>query len=137
MSDSDYNFQKDLRDSVLNCDPKLKKTEVLEMAFKCYVAKMLEYVMTKRDDMRIEMKAMTEIRNNLISEFRSAELGEWQKSVEQYENLFDETIVEIFNQASHNHEGTDLIERAPEQLEINAREYINNGGLYIPRHLKS
>jgi len=135
MSKESFDFKKELENSILNADPKQDRVELLEMIFKSYVAKTLEYTLRKRTN-RIELAAMKEIRRNLISEFRKAELGEYQKSVKQYEDLFNTAIEEIFNDAGHAHKGEDVV-TVDKTLEINPQGYIHNGGLIVPDHLKN
>lgn len=135
----DYNFQKELKKSIINVDPRLDKKDVLEDIFKTYVAKMFELVLAKSKDPeqgRIEFDAMVQIKRNLISEFRDAELGEHQRSVEWYEDLFDATIQEIFNDAALAHKGVNNVAVANQNLEINPEAYVNEGGLYVPEHMK-
>lgn len=135
MGKKTFNFQKELEASIFDADPNQDRDELLTMIFKSYVAKSLEYTLRKKLN-RIEQSAMETIRRNLISEFRKAELSEHQKSVEQYEDLFDTAIEEIFNDAAHAHGGQDAI-TVDKSLEINPQGYIENGGLILPSHLKN
>jgi Zn-dependent M16 (insulinase) family peptidase len=76
---------------------------------------------------------LVEIKNRLISSFRGAELGEYQKSEAQYDELFETTVKEILNDCAHNHQGQDTIEMAPEQFEINKNEFHKQAsGIYVP-----
>lgn len=131
----EYNFQKELKDSIFNADPKLNRNELLEDIFKSYVAKLLEIALMKNDKNKLESAALHEIRRSLISEFRKTELSEFQKTVEYYEHLFDKTIEEIFNDASKAHEGEDKV-GMQQTLEVDPRAYINEGGLFVPAHMK-
>lgn len=131
---ADYDFQKELRNSVFNADPKLNRKELLEDIFKSYVAKMFEFVLSKKGKDRLEFNAMVTVKRNLINEFRKADLGEYQKSVEWYENTFENTIKEIFNDASHAHQGIEVV-HIDQNLEINKRDYIDKGGIFVPEHI--
>jgi len=131
---AEYDFQKELKNSIFNADPKLDKRELLIDIFKAFVAKLFEMVIAKKGKNRLEVDAMVTVKRNLINEFRQSELGEYQRSVEQYEQLFEKTIKEIFNEAAHAHPGMESIS-AQQQLEINRDAYIKESGLYIPGHL--
>jgi len=131
MESSGFNFQKELKDTISNADPKQDRDELLTMIFKSYVAKCLEYTLRKKTS-RIEMAAMKQIQRNLINEFRGAELGEYQKSVQWYEELFDAAIQEIFNDAALAHDGVNIA-TVDQTFEINKRAYAaQNRGLILP-----
>ena len=133
----EYNFQKVLRDSVLKADPvKFDKKELLTDIFKSYVAKLFEIVLSGKKGNRLEFDAMIQVKANLISEFRKTELGEYQQSVKWYEDLFDTAMQEILNDAAQNHQGINQVS-IEQNLEINPDAYINEGGLFIPQHLKN
>jgi len=137
---ADKDFKKSLEDSINNADPRLDKDELLEDIFKTSVAKLLQFSMEngsgKKKD-RLEMGALLTAKRELIAEFRSATLDQHQKSVEQYEELFQKTLQEIFNDASHAHGGDNNVEYANQNLEINSDVYINEGGLFVPSHMKN
>ncbi len=131
-------FPKDLENTILNADPKLNKHELLEDIFKIYVAKLFELILKKSNTgNRIPFDSIVEMKRNLINGFRQASLAEYQVSYDQYDELFESTVKEIFEEAAKNHKGVDLMSRAPQNLEINPETYINEGGLYIPEHLKN
>jgi len=131
MGNENFNFQKELKASIVDADPKQDRGELLTMIFKSYVAKCLEYTLRKKTS-RIEQAAMLEIRRNLINEFRSTELGEHQKSVKWYEDLFDVAIKEIFNEASLAHDGVNIA-TVDQTFEINKRAHAaQNRGLIQP-----
>lgn len=120
------------------CDPKLSKREMLEDIFKTYVAKMLERnVMANKN--RLESKYLTMLKGYLITEFRNAELGEFQISEEMYSNLFDKTIQEIFNDAALANKGEDSAVEGRQILEVDKKAYRHEilgrtpSGLYIPK----
>jgi len=134
---SDYNFQQDLENAILKSDSsKIDRHELLTDIFKNYVAKLFEYVLSKKSKNRIEFDAMVQIKRNLINEFTKASLGEYQKTTEQYEDLFDVCIQEIFNEAALNHAGEDMV-GVSQTLEINPTAYIKEGGLFVPPHLRN
>ena len=129
MSETDYNFQRDLKNSIFNADPKLDRKELIKDIFKAYVAKLFENVVVNG---RMPYDVVVQVRNNLISEFRLTELSEYQMSIEQYELLFDETVKEILDLAAMRHKGIDTVDRANQNFEINPEIYINEGGLIKP-----
>lgn len=135
----DFNFQKELENSVLRADTKLKRDELLVDIFKTYVAKMMER--NVRDNKhRLEEGFINAMRGYLISEFRKAKLGEYQMSEGQYSKLFDEAVKEIFNFASSRHEGEDVMAYDKNrQLSIDMLGYQNEvlrkspGGIILPK----
>ena len=129
MSENDYNFQRDLKNSIFSADDKIDRNELLVDIFKSYVAKLFEITLKKN---RIPFDALVEVKKNLISEFMSAELSEYQKSVEWYEKLFDETVKEICDMAAERHQGMDQVVHSQQELSIDPNMYINEGGLYLP-----
>ena len=133
---TEYNFQKELKKSILNADEKLDRKELLIDIFKAYTAKMFEHVLGRKGENRLEFDALVVVKRNLISEFRKTELGEYQKSVKWYEDLFEDTIKEIFNEAAQAHEGVDSTS-INQSLEINPDAYVKEGGLFVPEHMKN
>lgn len=127
------NFQEDLKNSIFNADEKLDKTELLTDIFKTFVAKLFEHVLSrkKNNQSRLTVGELTEVKRNLISEFRSTPLSEHQKTVEWYDELFEKTIKEIFESAQH--QGIETVQRASQNFEINAEAYKMEGGLYLPK----
>lgn len=139
-------FQQEIRDAVINnIDPKLKPADVLRYIFKTYVAKMLEQNVTVNKN-RLESGYLNLIKAHMITEFRSVELGEHQLSEKMYDDLFNKTLEEIFNDASHHHAGEDIYDDKSQELLIDKRAYhhdiqpkLNGGmmqtpaGLWVPR----
>lgn len=128
MSDT-YNFQTELKNSIFNADPKLNRKDLLEDIFKSYVAKLFEKVLAKE---KLPFDALVQVKNNLINEFRQAELSEYQKSIDQYDQLFDDTVKEILNLAASRHQGRDGVTRDHQELVINPEIYIKEKGLTVP-----
>jgi hypothetical protein len=129
-------FRRDLRKSIVGADSaKIDRSELLEDVFKTYTAKLFEHVLGRKKEGAMEMDALVEVKRNLISEFMNTELGEYQKPLEWYEDLFDETVKEIFNDAGLAHKGEDQVS-ANQTLEINPAGYAKEGGLYVPDHMK-
>jgi len=126
---NDYDFQKELKNSIFNADPKLDRNELLIDIFKSYVAKMFELVITKKG---LPYDSLVQIKANLINEFMNAELSEYQKNTKWYDKLFDDTVKEILNFAAHQHSGQDMVADANQTLQINPEVYINEGGLIKP-----
>ena len=129
------NFQTDLKNSIFNADSKLDKEELLTDIFKSFVAKMFEHVMTRKNSSlpRLSVDELVTIKRNLIHEFRSAELSEHQKSEQWYDDLFEVTVKEIVESASH--QGIETVQLASQNLEINPEAYKREGGLFIPKNL--
>ena len=128
MSDT-YNFQLELKNSIFNADPKINRKELLIDIFKSYVAKLFEKVLVGK---KLPFDALVVVKNNLINEFRQTELSEYQKTVEQYNQLFDETVKEILNIAALRHKGIDTVARQQQELVINPEIYIQEHGMTIP-----
>jgi len=121
-------FQKDLEKTISGTE--MDKKDLLRQIFKMYVAKLFEF---KLKNARLEFNALVEIKKNLISSFRGAALAENQMSVEQYEELFDKTVEEIFNDAALAHQGEDIMQIDPgKQLIKNAGFVEHPSGLMIP-----
>jgi len=134
-------FISDLEKSILHSDGNLDRNELLEDIFKSYVAKLFEMQIVNK---RLPFAVLKEVKRNLISEFRSASLEMYQKSVEQYEELFNKTVQEIVDFAGTRHSGEDVVEDANQVLEVNSNEYLNEsaigsqftktaGGIIIPK----
>ncbi len=132
----EYNFQKELKDKIFGSDPaKIDRHELLEDIFKIYVAKLFEFNLGRKGPDRLEVGVMVEVKRNLISEFRSTELSEYQKSVKWYEDLFDKSVQEILNDAAKAHKGVDSVS-VQQTLQVNPKAYVNEGGLFVPEHMK-
>jgi len=137
MSNESQDFQKELKDSIINADPKLDKKELLTDIFKAYTAKLFEIVIVRKGKNQIPFDALVLIKSNLISEFRGASLAEYQQSEKWYEDLFESTVQEILNEAALNHQGVNDVSIDPNKdLSIDVDGYINEGGLFVPEHLK-
>jgi len=136
MSD-EYNFQEELVKSVINADPKLDRHELLVDIFKAYVAKLFELKISRGD--RMPLDVLVVVKRNLIHEFRKANLAEYQKSVEWYEDLFDKTVQEILSEAALRHKGQDSVSLADQTLGIHKKQYaashdmkVAPSGLIVP-----
>lgn len=137
MSKDDFNFQRDLRKAIFDADPnKMDRKELVTLTFKYWVSKLFEWVLVNKGQQVLEVEAMVQVKRNLISEFRNTDLEEYQKSEKQYEDLFEKTIKEIFEEAGRAHKGEDTA-KVNQSLSINPEQYIKEGGLYVPDHLKS
>jgi hypothetical protein len=121
----EYDFQKELKKSLVDADPSMDKIEMLEMIFSSYVTKLLEYMLKKSPVKgRLEASAINEAKRNLINEFRNAELGEWQRSVERYEEIYTKTIMGILNENALMNPGEDSAQYS-QQLSIDSKGYQN------------
>ena len=79
---------------------------------------------------RLEGSYLAMLKGYLITEFRSAELGEDQMSEEQYSNLFDKCMQEIFNDAGHHNSGEDIAEHNQNlHINKNAAKHEKVGGM--------
>ena len=135
MSQTNYDFQAELSKAINTADPNLNRKELIVDIFKFYTAKLLEFYMTKIGG-ALQSGSDEQLKRNLINEFRQAPLSENQQSIEWYEKLFDTTMQEILNDAAHAHQGIDQI-TSSQELSINPSAYIQEGGLFIPEHLRS
>ena len=132
----EQDFQKQLKKAILRVDSsKLDRKSLLEDIFKTGVAKLFEYNLGRKGKDRLELAVLVQIKKNLINEFRSAKLGEYQQSEKWYEDLFEATVKEIFEEAARNHKGINQA-IVNQTLQINKEAYINEGGIYVPEHLK-
>lgn len=136
MSNDEFNFQKELKKRIFDADPNLDRHEILTAVFKYQVSALFEWILTNKGEVRIELDAMVQIKRNVINEFRQTELGEYQKSVEQYEDLFEIAIQEIFELAGARHKGEQSV-KVEQTLAIDPKKYVNEGGLFIPDYLKN
>ena len=128
-------FRVELKNTIFNADPKIDRKELLTDIFKSYVAKLFELVLGRNKDKkqgRIEFDAMITIKRNLINEFRQTDLAEYQRSEEQYAELFELTVQEILNDAALAHQGEDILSIAKE-LPINDSAFIKSGNLFVPQ----
>ena len=136
MSNKEFDFQKELVSSIFNAGPEVDRKELLTDIFKHYVAKMFEYTLSREKENRLSFEALVLVKRNLINEFRKAELSEYQRTTEQYENLFEETVQEILQEAASSHAGKDRVS-VDKTLQINPEKYIHEGGLFVPKHMKN
>ena len=139
---ADYNFQKELKKQVFESNLKMSRGEILEDIFKSYVAKMLEQNVRKNLG-RLEADFVLALKGYMITEFRKADLAEFQKSEAQYSGLFDAAMKEIYEFAANNHKGYNNVEMdTNQQLEVNIRAYqnekaknnlkVSDGGIILP-----
>jgi len=114
----------------------MDRKELLKMTFKYWVAKLFEHIQTKRGADRLEADYVVEVKKNLIREFRDTDLGEYQMSEKQYDDLFEKTVQEILQEAALRHKGEDIVS-IESTLSINTEKYIKEGGLFVPKHMKN
>ena len=131
-------FQKKLVNAVVNnCDPRVSRDEVLEDTVKYYVAEMLaENVMKNKN--RISAGFIQALCGFIVSEFRGAELGEYQKPEKWYADVFNKCIQEILNDAGHAHKGENsaIVDRQ-RQIDYNKSGWRKRGGLIVPASVAS
>jgi len=127
------NFQEDLKNSIFNADPTLDRTQLLEDIFKSFTAKMFEYIVSKAGNDRLPFDSIVTVKKNLINEFRTTSLAEYQKSEEWYDELFEKTVKEILEYAALAHQGVDRVNLANQNLEINPDAYKFEKGIYLPK----
>jgi len=136
MSKNDFNFQRDLKKAIMDADSdKINRKDLLRSTFKYWVAKLFEHIQTKKKEMTLEFNYVVTVKRNIINEFRKTDLGEYQITEKQYDDLFETTIKEILELAATRHDGEDYTS-VEQTLDINPEKYINDGGLYVPEHLK-
>ena len=125
-------FQQKLREAVItNIDPKKNPNEVLEDIFKYYVAEMLKTNILQNKN-RIAAGFIDALCGHAIKTFKDTDLGDFQKNEKWYGDLFNKTIQEILNDASHAHEGENKAE-VKQQLHINKKLWnMRQSGLVIP-----
>lgn len=125
-------LQKKLREGiVLNADPNKSREETLEDTFKYYVAELLK-VNVSQNKNRIAAGFIEALAGHCISEFRGAELGEFQQSEKWYSALFMKTIKEIFDMAANNHAGEDHMSVSRDQrFEIDKAGWAKKNGLFV------
>jgi len=132
----EQDFQRQLEKSILGIDSsKMERKAILEDIFKTFIAKLFEYNLGRKGKNRLELDVLVQIKRNLINEFRTAKLGEYQQSEKWYDDLFETTVKEIFEEAAKNHQGINQIS-TNQTLEINQKAYVKEGGLFVPDHLK-
>lgn len=118
-------FQKSLSDAILNRDQKLNPKELLIDIFKTYVAKMMEQNVIANNG-RLEADYINQMKGYLITEFKDADLGDYNLSIKAYSELFDDSFKEILNDAANNHKGEDVAEvDETRQLEVDKQGYHN------------
>lgn len=126
MSNKEFDLQKQLEDAVRDASPTMDKKEVVEMSFKMMIPRVLEMLLLNfPNGGRLPAQALAACRDNLIKEFRSANLGEHQRSVERYEVLFSETMKGILEECSSMTTGVDSIIEGQQQLSIDGAGYRN------------
>ncbi len=134
----DYEFGVELKKSIFTVEPN-KREDLLKLIFKNYVAKLLIVLKEKTgvvNDLEAEM--LTEVRGNLIREFRAAPLDNSQRSVKFYEGLFDEAIKGILSEAAANHEGKDSVKLdTRREVKLNEGAFTQSAsGIYIPNGIQ-
>jgi hypothetical protein len=124
------NFKENVEHTIINAPPATDKKELLIDIFKSTIAQFFEwYLINKNNGNKLPFDSVVESKNQLIREFRGMSIPDIQQSVEWYENLFDTTIKEIFNEASHAHAGVDSIFSSGQGL------HKKQNGLYVPKGL--
>lgn len=127
-------FKEHVESSIKNAGPEVDRKELLIDIFKTTIAQFFEwYLVNKSNGNRLPFEAVVQVKQQLINEFRGMSIDQ-QQSVEWYENLFESTIKEIFNDAALAHRGEDRYEYAKQNLEVNTDLYQqSSSGLYIPK----
>lgn len=98
--------------------------ELVEDFFKLSVAKLLETFILQYDVEQIDAEFGETMVAELISCFRRADLGDGQMSVEQYEKLYQKTMMEI-SQGASSENGVKMRTRDMDG-------YVqSDGGLYV------
>jgi hypothetical protein len=128
------NFKENVESTIKNAGPGVDRKELLIDIFKTTIAQFFEwYLVNKSNGNRLPFEAVVQAKQQLINEFRGLSIDQ-QQSVEWYENLFESTVKEIFNDAALAHRGTDRFEYANQNFEVNKDMYQQStGGIYIPK----
>jgi hypothetical protein len=137
MSKDDFNFQRDLKKAIFEADPdKMDRKKLLISTFKYWVSKLFEYIQTKTGADRLEADYVVQVKQKIINEFIRTDLAEYQLTEEEYDNLFETTVKEILEFAATRHQGVDVA-TVEQTLSIDPEQYIQEGGLFVPKHLKN
>jgi hypothetical protein len=125
-------FKTNIQNTINTAGPDVDRKELLVDIFKHTVADFfIWYLTNKNNGNRLAIDALINTKRSLISEFRDMSISEIQQSVEWYEELFEDTIKEIFNDASLAHSGKDSYVHG-QNFDINATEYKKQAnGLYV------
>jgi hypothetical protein len=124
-----------IADQVKNADPKINREVLLEEIFKNTVIDFFKFaLMNQKKIGRLPYDLLLMCKKEVINEFRSSELGEYQKSFEWYEKIFDRTLYDFLQFAGDNHPGEQKKMRSTEELEYAGTSFDKSGsGLYIPK----
>lgn len=127
-------FKENVENVIKNAGPEINRDELLVDIFKHTIADFFVwYIENKKNGNRLPFESVVQTKTKLISEFRSMQLDN-QMSVEKYEDLFEKTVKEIFNEASLAHRGEDRSEYAHQNLHVNNDLYQQSaGGIYLPK----
>ena len=127
-------FKENVEKMMLGAGPEVNRDDLLVDVFKHTIADFfIWYLENKNNGNRLPTEAVIQTKSKLINEFRGMKLDN-QKSVEWYEDLFESTIKEIFNDAALAHRGEDRFEYAHQNLQINKDLYQQTAsGIYLPK----
>ena len=121
-------FKKNLESEMQNLKQGTSPKELAEDFFKASVAKLLECYIEQNERDTIESDFVEVLLADLINCFRNADLGNAQRSVEDYEALYRKAMQEIFANAHSKGNIT---------TETDSQGYVrNDGGLYVPGYLR-
>ena len=135
---SEKTFAQHLKGKMDECGPTKDKKEYLILIFKYYITEYLIHTKTVSGSNKDELEsdALNEAKRTLVDQFFNVQgISEYQYSLKQYEEIFDQTIQGILTLAEHNHKGEDKVVH-DQNLLINPDAYIHEGGLYLPKGME-
>lgn len=118
-------FGKALVSQLEQAKPNVDKNELLEDFFKLSVAQLLAAYIEQYDVQAIDAKFHEMMLSELVTCFRQAPLGEYQRSVDWYEKMFNQTMQEIVANATSG--------KGMTQTSTNSTGYgMSGGGIWVP-----
>ena len=108
----------EIKNALSKAYPKFQTADFVKSAFQTVMNEMwIFYVGKSKSTGRMEHKALIDMKFTMISAFRSADLGKDQRSVGQYEDLFDKEVEHLLHFASARHGGTNTISKGDTIIE--------------------
>lgn len=98
--------------------PKFKTADFVKSAFQTVMNELwIFYVGKSKSAGRMEAKALDYMKNTMISAFRGADLDKDQRSIWQYEDLFNKEVEHLLHFASARHGGMNTISKGDTIIE--------------------
>ena len=119
---------------ILNADAKVNREMLLEEIFKNTIVDFFKFALQNQAKTKwLAYNLMLTCKGEVINEFRSAELGPFQKSTEWYEKIFNKTLYDLLEYAGDNHPGTESKEVARSDNYAGTSFSRSSSGLYVPK----